>query len=98
MRTSIRKSAHNNTIKNAEQMANCYNKKKRVTTEEFVINQSVSIAIPLNERTSSDVRRYPAKVIEVCGGDRLKQYIVATQHSSLKTLSVVGIHRGMSGM
>ena len=65
-------------------MANCYNKKKRVTTEEFVINQSVSIAIPLNERTSSDVRRYPAKVIEVCGGDRLKQYIVATRHGSLK--------------
>ena len=63
-------------------MAEFYNRRKRIRTEEFSTGDVVSVAIPKLDRSSTDLLRLPS-IVEETHGTKIKSYTLATPYGVL---------------
>jgi len=83
-RTEARKRAHTATLKSVERMSTAYNSSKKRRVQTFGVGDNVSVAIPVLDRTSTDIRRLPGQVTAV-KGNKVQMYEVATEYGLLQT-------------
>ena len=81
--TEIRENAAIQTKCSATKMSLQYSQRKRIKVEEFKIGDNVSVNVPKNERTATDLPRVPGKVIKVC--EKAGLYEVGTKFGLLKS-------------
>ena len=83
IRRAVKRKAQESTEKAAKRYANQYNKRLKVC-QDFKEDDTISILIPSNERSSTDLLRLPGVIIKVKGTSS-KTYTIGTAHGILST-------------